>query len=125
MVIRRQHQRAERGFLLIEAAMAMALLLIAVLPILAGRRADAQLFRVTYERVAAMEIVDGEAEILAAGAGRNLPEGANALAVHAQAAQNLPNGRFQVIRHGNRLRVEWTPAEKSGVGQIAREVTIP
>ena len=70
-----------------------------------------------------MEIVDGEAEILGAER-RDFAEGTNEYAVHAAAVRNLPAGRFEVIRHGDSLRLEWTPAGKSGVGKIVREVIV-
>jgi hypothetical protein len=110
--------------LIIEAVVGMALLFIAILPLVAGMRAESLLLRDTYQRAVAAEIVDGEAEVLAAGGAPNVPDGTNAYTVHAAAARNLPDGKFQLIRQRDHLRIEWTPAGKSGVGKIAREVTL-
>jgi hypothetical protein len=96
----------------------------AVLPLGFSLHADAKLFRITYQRAVAMEIVDGEIEILAAGGWRDLPEGSQPYAVHANAATNLPPGRFTVTRAGNHIRLQWAAAKKSGIGSVAREVSV-
>lgn len=124
MVIGWHRKSGQRGVLLVEAMVALAILLIATLPLAYGMAADARVLRATYQRAVAMEIVDGETEILAAGDWRNYPEGSTAYQVHAGAAANLPPGRFQLTRQGNHLRLEWTAARKSGVGSVMREVTL-
>ena len=63
----RAGRRAEHGMLMAELVVAMAILMIAVMPIGYSFMQDARLFRVTYQRAVAMEIVDGEMEILVAG----------------------------------------------------------
>jgi len=105
-------------------AMAMTILVVAVLPLGLSLLSDAKLFRVAYQRAVAMEIVDGEIEILAAGGGRDVPEGAQPWVVHAESAINLPPGRFLLTRQGNHLRLEWSAGGKAGVGPVAREVTV-
>ena len=124
MVIRTSHLLSQRGLLMTEMLVAMAMLIIAVLPIAVLAVSDARLFRATYQRAVAMEIVDGEMEILAAGQWRDFPEGSHPYSVHANAAVNLPPGRFQFIRTGNDLRLQWTSAEKRGIGPVVREVTV-
>ncbi len=124
MVIQTRHAAGQRGVLIFEVIMAMTIILIAALPIGFALSSDARLFRATYQRAVAMEIVDGEIEILAAGAWRDLPEGSQPYAVHANAAANLPPGRFLVTRTGNHFRLEWSAEKKSGVGAIIREVTV-
>ena len=124
MVIQTRHCSRQRGLLITEMMVAMAILVIALLPIAYAAGSDARRFRATYQRAVAMEIVDGEIEILAAGAGRELPEGAHPWTVHAAAAANLPPGRFQYLRTGNHLRLEWSSTAKRGIGPVVREVTL-
>ena len=78
--------------LLAEMAVAIAILVIALLPLGYAAGFNARLFRANYERAVAMEIVDGEMEILAAGEWRAFPEGPQPYAVHAKAAASLPPG---------------------------------
>ena len=124
MVIQTRHPARQRGFMMTEMAVAMAILLIAMLPLGYSVKSDARLFRVTYQRTVAMEIVDGEMEILAAGQWRNFTEGIHAYTVHANAATNLPPGQFQLTRTGQHLRLEWASAKKQGIGPVVREVTV-
>jgi len=124
MVIQTHHRARQRGVLMTEIVVAMAILVIAVLPLSYSLISDARLFRATYQRAVAMEIVDGEIEILAAGRWRDIPEGQRPHVVHAKAAANLPPGRFLLTRAGNHLRLEWSAAKKSGIGPVIREVTV-
>jgi hypothetical protein len=124
MVIETRHLARQRGAIITEIVMAMAILFIAVIPLGNALSSDAKLFRATYQHAVAMEIVDGEMEILAAGEWRDIPEGSRPYAVHANAATNLPPGQFLLARAGNHLRLEWTSAQKAGVGTIIREVTV-
>ena len=124
MVIRRHSSAMQQGFMMTEMVMAMAILLIAMLPLAYSANSDARLFKATYQRAVAMEIVDGEMEILAAGAWRNFPEGTHPYTVHAIAAANLPPGLFQLTRTGQQLRLEWHSTKKQGIGPGAREVTV-
>lgn len=113
-----------RGFLMTEMVIAMAILVIAVLPIGYSLINDTRVLRASYRHAVAMEIVDGEMEILAAGAWRSAPEGTHPYPVHAAAAENLPSGKFQLTRTGNHLRLEWKPDLLQGEGTVVREVTV-
>jgi len=124
MVIQTRQFLKQRGFMVSEMVMAMGILVLAILPLSYSVNSDARLLRATYQRSVAMEIVDGEMEILAAGAWRNFPEGAHPYAVHANAAANLPPGQFQLTRTGQHFRLEWSSAKKQGIGPVVREVTV-
>jgi hypothetical protein len=110
---------------LVELVVAIAVLAIALLPLAYAVGSTSKRFRANYDRAVAMEIVDGEMEILAAGEWRAFPEGAQPYPVHAKAAANLPPGKFQFTRAGNHLRLEWSSTEKRGIGVVVREVTVP
>ena len=121
---RRSRKADNRGMLMTELMVAMAILMIAVMPLGYSLVKDAQWLRSNYQHAVAMEIVDGEIEILAAGEWRSLPEGTHAYSVHAAAAANLPEGEFEVTRTSNHVRLQWKSDERLGIGIIAREVTI-
>ena len=117
--------RRERGyFLMTDLIVGMAILTLAFMPLAYSFARERQLLRAKYSRAAALEIVDGEMEILLAGAWRNLPDGQQVYTVQAAAAAHLPPGRFQLIKAGNHLRLEWEPAKRLGVGEVVREVTV-
>jgi len=109
---------------MVDLAVAMSLLAIAILPLAYSFMEEANAVRAEYQRGVAMEIVDGETEILAAGAWRNFSDGIQVYPVHAQATANLPPGKFQLTKNGNHLRLEWTPDKRRLIGPVVREVTV-
>jgi hypothetical protein len=124
MVIPTRYRKTQRGALIFEVIMAMTILVTAVFPLGYALISDAKVFRVTYQKAVAMEIVDGEIEVLSASDWRGIPEGSRPYTVHANAATNLPPGEFLLTRAGNHMRLEWSSAKKSGIGPVVREVTV-
>ena len=88
-------------------------------------RRERQRLKIDYCHSVADEIVDGEMEILVAGAGRDFPDGSQVYTVHARAASSLPPGHFELTKNGNHLRLAWIPDEKRGLGAIIRETMMP
>jgi hypothetical protein len=116
---------ARRGFLQIDLVAALAILGIAMMPLGYAFARERQILKIDYARSVANEIVDGEMEILAAGAGRDFPDGSQTYIVHSSAAASLPLGHFQLTKSRNHLRLEWTPDEPHGLGAVIRETTLP
>ena len=115
----------KRGFLTVELVVAMAILLVAVFPLSYDFLRERQLSRACYYRAVAMEIVDGEMEVLQGGEWRAFGEGSQPYSVRAESAANLPAGRFVLTRAGKRLRLEWLPAKRGTGSRVSREVTLP
>ena len=126
MVIRLQQatRTRKRGALMIEVAVGMAILVAVLLPLSLSMVKDQKLCRAYYYRAVAMEIVDGEMEILAAGEWRAFPPGSQPYPVRAASAKNLPPGRFILTRQEKLLRLEWVPAKQQGIGPVLREYRI-
>jgi hypothetical protein len=116
--------RSRRGFLMVDLAVAMAILALAIVPLGFSFARERQVLKIEYFNGVANEIVDGEMEILAAGVWTNFPDGSQNYLVHASAAASLPPGHFQLTKNGNHLRLEWIPDAKHGIGAVVREVTI-
>jgi hypothetical protein len=116
--------RSRRGFLMVDAVVAMAILSLAIIPLGFSFARERQVLKIEYQRGVANEIVDGEMEILAAGAWKAFPDGAQSYTVRANAAAKLPPGHFQLTKTGNHLRLEWTPDKRQGVGEVVREITV-
>ena len=117
-------RRRPRGFLEVDLLVGLAILSLAIVPLGYSFARERQVLKMEYFRSVANEIVDGEMEILAAGDGKNFPDGSQNYSVHANAAASLPPGHFQLTKNGNHLRLEWTPDERRGVSAVVREVTI-
>lgn len=109
---------------MIELIVAMALLAGAVLPLAYSVVSEKRYARALYHRAVAMEIVDGEIEVLAAGGWRAFPAGVSGYPVRAGAAASLPPGHFQLTIQDNLVRLEWQPASKGRGGAVAREAKV-
>jgi hypothetical protein len=121
MVIRTHSLSRQRGSLMVELLVATALLIGALLPIAYSLGAERRYARALYQRALAMEIVDGEMEVLAAGSWHTFANGTSDYPVHATAATNLPPGRFRLTVSADKIRLEWQPAVKMHGGAVVRE----
>lgn len=123
VIVRNQHSRA--GWLVMDLAIAVMILGLATLPLAFSFNSEQKLLRANYNRAVAMEIVDGEMEILRAGVWRNILNGERDYATTARAATNLPAGKFVTTRDADRLRLEWRPSKRAKGGLVFREMTLP
>ena len=117
-------RRRRAGALMVELLVAMALLTGALLPIAYSLASERRLVRAIYQRSVAIEIVDGEIELLAAGGWRAFSPGTHEYPIHARSATNLPPGHFTVSIQDKHLRLEWKPGVKMHGGPVVREVTL-
>lgn len=115
----RKFRRA--GALATELVVAVGVLTSAVIPFAFGYLHEQRLIRHAYHHAIAMELVDGEAERLAAGALGGFPEGQSVYTVTGPAADSLPPGRFLLARRGNSGALEWQPERAVHGGQVRRE----
>jgi len=123
MVIRYCKKNSRRrGGLMVELLVAIGLLVGTLLPVAYSVASERRLARACYQHAVAMEIVDGEIEVLAAGGGRKLESGTHPYALRAGAAANLPPGDFLVTLGPGKIRLEWRPAQKDYGGPVVREV---
>ncbi len=124
---RRRHQDpavGQRGYLVVELMVGIAILLAVVMPICFSVLIDQKMARANYYRATAIAIVDGEMEILAAGEWKAHPPGTNDYVVKAESARNLPAGKFVLARSQDRLRLEWMPRAPAAGGPVRREITL-
>lgn len=112
--------RPQAGSFVIDATVAMTLLVLVVIPFALGYINSEKQMRQAYHRAVALEVVDAEAEILAAGLLRQFPEGESNYPVQRGAAMHLPPGSFRLERTGTRGTLEWR-AQKSMPGGSVRK----
>lgn len=110
--------------LMAELLVAMGILVIALMPLLAVFVQTQKAARSAYQRGVAMEIMDGEMEILAAGEWREFKEGAQHYPLHADAMKNLQGGKATLTVAGKHVRLEWEPGKKDSGGTIVREADV-
>jgi hypothetical protein len=125
MVIVTKNKSADkRGYLMAELLVAIAILLGVVLPVAYSFDAEKRVARTYYDRAVAMEIVDGEMEVLMAGEWRAFTPGSHPYQVNAEARTNLPPGQFTLTVEASKIRLEWQPAVKRYGGPVVREATV-
>lgn len=115
----------KRGMLLWELVVAMSILLMVFFPLSLSLLIEKQNLRAGYYRALAIEIVDGEMEILMAGEWRAFADGKHDYPVKSSTATNLPPGEFQFTVEGRHLKLEWLPAPNSRGGRVTREALVP
>lgn len=118
-------RRRQAAALMTELMVAIAFLCAVVLPLGFSFKKEHQYFRTCYQRAVAMEMVDGEMEILLAGEWRAFTNGVHVLTPKVQAATNLPPGTLQFTLADKNLKVEWQPSGPDQGGVIVREAKLP
>ena len=126
MVIRLPKRNGrKRASLMIELLAAMAILAGVAIPLAWSLSSERRLARALYQRAVAMEIIDGEMEILVAGEWREFSQGRHEYTVRAMSATNLPLGGFYLTVEPKVVRLEWQPAVKHHGGALQREALLP
>ena len=97
------------GFLNLELVVAIAILAAVLLPLGGAWWHETRLLRAYYRDAVAMEILDGEMELLAAGEWRSFTAGQHELKSTALAVKNLPPGKFFLTKDDQLIRLEWRP----------------
>ncbi|MCP5518550.1 MAG: hypothetical protein H7A45_14970 [Verrucomicrobiales bacterium] len=118
-------RRGERAALMVELTVALGILGLALTPLSLSFYREQRMARAFVQRAVALEIVDGETEVLQAGAWRAYGEGTRAYEVNADAAASLPPGRFELTITNRHLRLAWIPSERGQGGAVVREVALP
>ena len=118
------HSGKRTGSLVVELLVAMALITGVLLPLAYSLASERRLVRATYQRAVAMEIVDGEMEVLAAGAWRAFTPGIHEYFGNAEAATNLPPGRFLLHVEAGKVLLEWQSSVKMHGGPVVREARV-
>ena len=125
MVIRRANSGSfKRGWMTTDLVVAMGILTVTMLPLAFSFVSEIKLCRGYYYRAVAMEIVDGEMEILAAGEWRAFRHGDQSYPIRAESAKVLPPGRFRLTVEGESVRLEWLPDKRNQGGRVVREAKV-
>lgn len=117
-------RRRQSAVLMTDLVVAMGFLCVAIVPLMLSFSTERRMLLSHYQRAVATEIVDGEMELLVAGDWRNYTNGVHQLTPRANAATNLPPGKFQLTVTGKQFRLAWQSDQVAQGGTIQREVTL-
>ena len=127
MVIRTNHIAAtarRHGILMTDVMVGLAIIGLAIFPLAYSFAQESKYLRRCYERAVAMEIVDGEMEIIRAGGWRSFTNGVHVLKTTTRSATNLPPGELRLTLTDKHARVEWLPAKTAPGSPVVREATL-
>lgn len=108
-----------------DLVVAMSFICLAAIPLATSFTQERRVLLTSYQRAVAMEIVDGEMELLVAGEWRSYSNGVYQLTPSANAATNLPPGKLQLTVQNTHLVLEWLPAQSQRSLIVRREVSLP
>jgi hypothetical protein len=111
----------KQGSMSIELVLALTIVTTILLPLGFSFVEEQHACRVYYWRAVAMEAVDGEMEVLAAGEWRAFPQGVQPYVVHSESAKYLPPGKFVLRVHERNLHLEWRPDKMRNGAPVIRE----
>ena len=113
-----------RGFLMTDLMVAMAILGLVLVPLTLSLLPQQRLATKLYQDAVLLELMDGELEVLQAGAWREETPGRRVYRVRGEARRSLPEGEFYLVLGDDRIRLEWHPADMGVGGRsvVAREV---
>ena len=114
-----------KGTIIVEILVAMSILVFVMIPLSFSFIGGRQEFNTYLHRAVAMEIVDGEMEILRAGEWHAFHEGTQSYEVKNPAATNLPAGKFELTLQSKHARLSWTPDSRKRDGIVNREIELP
>lgn len=123
MVIKARANRT-RAALITEWVVAMAILAVVMLPLAFSFMQESKMCRAYYYKAVALEIIDGEMEVLAAGEWHAFKPGPQDYPVSGVSATNLPPGAFRLTLRDAQLRLEWIPKRRGQGGNVFREVKL-
>jgi hypothetical protein len=126
MVIRPQQSSPRRraAVLMTDLVVAMSFICLAAIPLATSFTQERRVLLTSYQRAVAMEIVDGEMELLVAGEWQSYSNGVYQLTPSANAATNLPPGKLQLTVKNKHLVLEWQPDQSKRSLLVRREVTL-
>jgi hypothetical protein len=113
--------RKRDGWMNVDLLVAIALLLLVVLPLAYGMVGERRLLDAELRRAALVELLDGELEILLAGEWRNRPEGESDVPLTGAATARLQPGRCVLVKTGKNLRLEWRSEKRDGAVSVSKE----
>ncbi len=122
-------RQSKKVFSMVELVVALGIIGIALLPLAYGFRLEGKSMQALYYRSVAEQILDGQREILAAGAWRKYQIGANRFEIRNKAFDNLPEGDLKLelssMNNGKvKIMLSWKAREFKGIGEVRKEAVV-
>jgi hypothetical protein len=113
-----------RAFLQLDVAVAITVLALVFIPLSVSSSGDLDLARRQYFEAVALQLIDGEMDVLLAGERRKYTTGEHRITPVGEAVQNLPEGEFVLTVHDQKLTLAWVPTKRAKWGRVERVVEL-
>ena len=125
MNIRPTTRLAKRlAFLQLDVAIALTVLALVFIPLSVSSSGGLDLARRHYFEAVALQLIDGEMDVLLAGERRKYTTGEHRITPVGEAVQNLPEGEFVLTVHDQKLTLAWVPKKLAKWGRVERVVQL-
>ena len=112
------------AFLQLDVAVAITFLALVFIPLSISSSGDLDLARRHYFEAVALQLIDGEMDVLLAGERRKYTTGEHRIKPVGEAVQNLPEGEFVLTVHDQKLTLAWVPTKRAKWGRVERVVEL-
>ena len=112
------------AFLQLDVAVAITVLALVFIPLSVSSSGDLDLARRQYFEAVALQLIDGEMDVLLAGERRKYTPGEYGITPVGEAVQNLPEGEFVLTVHDQKLTLAWGPTKRAKWGRVERVVEL-
>jgi len=112
------------AFLQLDVAVAITVLALVFIPLSVSSSGDLDLARRHYFEAVALQLIDGEMDVLLAGERRKYTTGEHRITPVGEAVQNLPEGEFVLTVHDQKLTLAWVPTKRAKWGRVERVVEL-
>ena len=112
------------AFLQLDVAIALMVLALVFIPLSVSSSGDLDLARRHYFEAVALQLIDGEMDVLLAGERRKYTTGEHRITPVGEAVQNLPEGEFVLTVHDQKLTLAWVPTKRAKWGRVERVVEL-
>lgn len=112
------------AFLQLDVAVAITVLALVFIPLSVSSSGDLDLARRQYFEAVALQLIDGEMDVLLAGERRKYTPGEHQIKPVGEAVQNLPEGEFVLTVHDQKLTLAWVPTKRVKWGRVERVVEL-
>jgi len=113
-----------RAFLQLDVAVAITVLALVFIPLSISSSGDLDLARRHYFEAVALQLIDGEMDVLLAGEHRKYTPGEYGITPVGEAVQNLPEGKFVLTVQEQKLTLAWVPTKRAKWGRVERVVEL-
>ena len=125
MNIRPTTRLAKRlAFLQLDVAIALTVLALVFIPLSVSSSGGLDLARRHYFEAVALQLIDGEMDVLLAGERQKYTTGEHRIKPVGDAVQNLPEGKFVLTVQDEKLTMAWVPTKRAKWGRVERVVQL-